>query len=222
MKAIVVLSGGMDSATLAYYVKNKFVCDLIAISFDYGQRHKRELESAAKIAKRLGADHRIVDISAFGKMLKGSALTDDIAVPHGHYEAENMRSTVVPNRNTIMLSMAWGIGCAEGVDIVATGVHAGDHYIYPDCRPEYITALEAALRVGTEGHRKEKMKIYTPFIDSTKTDIARIGRSVHVPFEDTWTCYEGGEKHCGLCGACQERKEAFRDSGGDDPTEYAA
>jgi 7-cyano-7-deazaguanine synthase len=220
MKTIVIVSGGMDSVTLAHYLKENGH-DLHLLSFDYGQRHRRELECAAWQAEALGAEHTIVDISGLRPLLKGSALTDDVAVPHGHYEEESMRATVVPNRNAIMLSIAWGLACAEGAIGLACGVHAGDHHIYPDCRWPFLEALEEALQIGTEGHGGERLTLFAPFVSRTKTDIAAIGAGLGVDFAHTWTCYEGGEKHCGKCGACVERKEAFRDAGVNDPTEYA-
>lgn len=220
-KVTLILSGGMDSATLAYWY-HKQGCEIEAVTFNYGQRHSREIESAKLIAEAIGAKHHILDISGIQPLLKGSALTDEVEVPHGHYEADNMKLTVVPNRNAIMLSIAWGIACCNQSDILACGVHAGDHHIYPDCRPSFITMMNSALSVGTEGHRKENLVLEAPFVDKTKTDIAAIGGDLGVPYRLTWTCYEGGEKHCGKCGACQERKEAFRDSGVSDQTEYAA
>jgi len=221
MKAVAIVSGGMDSVTLAYWLKAQGY-DLELVSFDYGQRHRRELECAKRQAKLMGTNHNIIDISGIRSLLKGSALTDDIAVPHGHYAEESMRQTVVPNRNAIMLSIAWGLACTSGADALACGVHAGDHFIYPDCRPEFIEQMEFALRSGTEGHRSDGLRLIAPFIDKTKTDIAAIGGALGVPFGETWTCYDGGAVHCGKCGACTERKEAFKDSGVKDPTEYAA
>jgi 7-cyano-7-deazaguanine synthase len=216
MKGLLVLSGGADSATLAYWLKDRGD-ELTALSFDYGQRHRKELASAAAIAKELGVSHEVIDLRGLTKFLKGSALTDGgVAVPHGHYEAESMRLTVVPNRNTIMLSIAWGAACAAGLDYVALGVHAGDHYIYPDCRPEYVKEIEVALRSGTDGHRKPDMALLTPFIDKTKADIIAIGLLLGVPYDKTWTCYEGGDKPCGKCGSCGERAEAFAKAGGTD------
>lgn len=220
MDTIVIVSGGMDSVTLAHLLKSQGHT-LHLLSFDYGQRHRRELECAAWQANYLEAKHTIIDISGIRPLLKGSALTDDIPVPHGHYEEETMRATVVPNRNAIMLSIAWGMACAEGAKFLACGVHAGDHHIYPDCRRPFIDAIQDALQLGTEGHGGDDLMLLAPFLSESKTGIAEIGTGLDVPYEHTWTCYEGGEKHCGKCGACVERKEAFRDNSIIDPTEYA-
>lgn len=219
MKVLIVFSGGMDSATLVY----KLLADgheAALVSFDYGQRHARELQSAARLAEQLALQHQIIDLKGLRPLLKGSALTDaTVDVPHGHYESETMKATVVPNRNAIMTSIAWGIAVAENMDAVALGIHAGDHAIYPDCRPEFAAAIETALRLATD---RPNMKLLAPFIDMTKTDIAALGGQLGVRYDLTWTCYEGGDSHCGKCGACQERKEAFRDSGVADVTQYAA
>ena len=219
MKAVAIMSGGMDSVTLAYYLKQKYK-DLHLVSFDYGQRHKKELECAVIQADILKAKHEIIDISGIKPLLKGSALTDAIDVPEGHYEEESMSQTVVPNRNAIMLSIAWGLACSTRADVLACGVHSGDHHIYPDCRPYFIQNLNESLRIGTMDHRKENLQLIAPFINHDKTWIAATGKELGVPFKYTWTCYKGLVKHCGKCGACVERKEAFRDSGGNDPTIY--
>lgn len=219
MKAVSIMSGGMDSVTLAYFLKQTYD-DLILVSFDYGQRHKKELEYAVIQADLLKAKHQIIDISGIKPLLKGSALTDSIDVPEGHYEEPTMSQTVVPNRNAIMLSIAWGLACSERADILACGVHSGDNAIYPDCRPYFIQNLNETLRIGTMEHRKENLRLVAPFIQHDKTWIAAKGKELGVPFEKTWTCYKGLDKHCGKCGACVERKEAFRDSGGNDPTIY--
>jgi 7-cyano-7-deazaguanine synthase len=221
-KILVILSGGADSATLAYHLA-RAGHDLAALSFDYGQRHKRELKAAMMIAGSLNISHKVVWLPDLGALLKGSALTDKaVAVPHGHYAEESMRQTVVPNRNTIMLSIAWGAACADGCDGVALGVHAGDHFIYPDCRPEYVLALENAFLLGTVGHRKENMRLFAPFSDMDKVAIVKRGLELGVPFQDTWTCYEGGDVACGKCGSCRERLEAFEKVGAVDPLPYAA
>ena len=218
-KAVVVLSGGMDSSTLLYHCLSAgYTCQ--AVSFNYGQRHVKELEAAAAIAARAGVPHQIINLTDLAPALS-SSLTGTSDVPHGHYAEENMRQTVVPGRNAIMLAIAWGIAASQGAEIVATGIHAGDHYIYPDCRPEFAAALSAALALGTLGHASPALRLYTPYLHLTKVEIAQEGALLGVPYELTWTCYEGGEAHCGVCGSCQERREGFRLAGVPDPTIYA-
>lgn len=220
INAVVVFSGGMDSTTLLYRVLDEGYT-VHAVSFDYGQRHTRELDAARTITALLDVKHSVIDLSALHPFL-ASALTDATRpVPHGHYAEENMRQTVVPNRNAIMLAIAWGMATAEGAEIVATGVHAGDHFIYPDCRPEFIAALQYAFRLGTTGHADPTLRLYTPYLNQTKIEIAQDGTRLGVPYDLTWTCYEGGEVHCGVCGSCQERREGFRLAGVPDPTRYA-
>lgn len=219
--AVVIVSGGMDSVTLAYLLNSEGY-DLHLLAMDYGQRHVKEIGYAKRCAGRLGARFDFVDISGVGRLLGGSALTDDIDVPHGHYAADNMAVTVVPNRNAIMLSIAYGVAVAREATLVAAAVHAGDHYVYPDCRPEFIEAFDKMQREAVEGFGDESLRLHTPFVGSTKADIVEVGAKLDVPYEDTWSCYEGGELHCGLCGTCTERKEAFVLAGVPDPTEYLA
>lgn len=219
-KAIAIVSGGMDSITLAYRLKADGY-DLHMLTFNYGQRHVKEIASAEYFADLLGAEMDVIDISGIQPLLKGSALTDDsVDVPHGHYAEDTMKQTVVPNRNAIMISIAWGVAVAEQADIVALAVHSGDHHIYPDCRPAFIDSMNAALRIGMEGHRTDDLRIYAPYLNVDKGAIASDGKSLNVPYEKTWTCYEGGEIHCGQCGACVERQEAFYTAGVDDKTPY--
>jgi 7-cyano-7-deazaguanine synthase len=220
MKAVTLLSGGMDSTTLAYELHDQGA-ELIGISFDYGQRHRsRELAMAMRTAERLDIPHSVVDLRSLTALLGGSALTDEIEVPEGHYSEETMKATVVPNRNAIMLSIATGVAVANQFDTVACAVHAGDHPIYPDCRPEFIEALDRALSLGTQGFAPTSFSIYAPFVHLTKAEIAALGNNLGVPWEDTWSCYVGGEQHCGRCGTCVERAEAFDIAGVEDPTEY--
>ncbi|WP_114593934.1 7-cyano-7-deazaguanine synthase QueC [Euzebya pacifica] len=215
--AVTVLSGGMDSTVLAHLSKglNEKV-DLVSV--DYGQRHRTELEFAARTADKLGCRHDVVSLP-IGEALS-SALTDtDVDVPHGHYAEDNMAVTVVPNRNAILISVAYGIAVARGATTVQVGVHAGDHFVYPDCRPAFVDQLGVALKTGNEGFGQ--VELVAPFVHQSKTDICRLGDVLGVDWTDTWSCYEGGAVHCGRCGTCVERREAFRDAGVEDPTEYA-
>jgi len=165
----------------------------------------------------LNAKWSLVDLRALGALLPGSALTDpSVEVPEGHYEAESMKATVVPNRNAIMLSIAFGIAAAEGATGVAAGFHAGDHAIYPDCRPMFVDRF-AAMQLASLDY---PISLYTPFLYKSKADIVKEGTLLRVPFGLTWSCYRGGELHCGKCGTCVERREAFQLAGVDDPTEY--
>jgi 7-cyano-7-deazaguanine synthase len=184
-----------------------------AASFDYGQRHAKELTYARKHCQALNIKHHIIDLSESGldRILResGSSLVDgSVDVPHGHYAADNMAATVVPNRNMMMLSIAGAIAVATKADAVATGVHAGDHDIYPDCRPSFIWAMNEALKVGNEGFGLQS-GVIAPFLHSSKADIAKLALQLHVPIDQTWSCYEGKEKHCGRCGTCVERLEAL-------------
>ncbi|MVA27337.1 7-cyano-7-deazaguanine synthase QueC [Agrobacterium vitis] len=217
MKILVVCSGGLDSVSLA----DKMAAEhqLIGlISFDYGQRHKKELDFAALAAKRLGVPHQIIDITAIGASLTGSALTDDLDVPDGHYAEETMKITVVPNRNAIMLAIAFGVAAARKADAVAVAVHGGDHFIYPDCRPGFIDAFQTMQTHALEGYAD--VKLMAPFVTVSKADIVTEGAKYGTPFEQTWSCYKGGERHCGRCGTCVERREAFHLAGVTDPTAY--
>ena len=218
---VTTLSGGLDSVTLAHQLAAEGK-DLVAVSFHYGQRHAKELDAAAACAARIGAAHHIVDLRSVGALLTGSALTDSaVEVPEGHYTDETMASTVVPNRNAIMLSVAVGVAVARGASAVATAVHAGDHTIYPDCRPAFIEAIEHEARIANEGFIAEGFRVLAPFLHASKADIVRAGAALDVPFETTWSCYVGGEVHCGRCGTCVERREAFDLAGVTDPTSYA-
>lgn len=219
--AIVIISGGLDSVVLAHMLQREGH-DLHLVSFDYGQRHAKELEYSRLAAQRLNAPHEVVDIRAVGKILGGSALTDDsIAVPHGHYAAPSMAVTIVPNRNAIFLTIAYGVAVAQNAQLVAAAIHAGDHFIYPDCRPEFIKSFDAMQRLAVEGCGDANLKLHAPFMHSSKSYIVQVGALLDVPFDETWSCYEGGEIHCGLCGTCVERKEAFQKADVYDPTEYS-
>ncbi len=219
MKAVVVLSGGMDSTTALYQAKaDGYEC--YAISFNYGQRHKKELNFAQEVCSNLGISHEIVDLSNISSLISNSALTGDIAVPEGHYAADNMKLTVVPNRNMIMYAIAVGYAVNIKAKAMYVGVHAGDHFIYPDCRPQFIEALDVASIIGNEGFAEKGFRIIAPFLHVPKDEIVRIGTKLQVPYNLTWSCYKGGDKHCGKCGTCVERKEAFELAKVKDPTEY--
>ena len=217
---IAIVSGGMDSVTMAYMLATRGH-PLHLLSFDYGQQHSKELEYAAKCAAALSAQHDVIDLSGLKPLLKGSALTDDsIAVPEGHYADESMSATVVPNRNAMMLSIAYAVAVAENAGGVAIGVHAGDHPIYPDCRPRFVAAFDVMEAFATEGHGSADLKLITPFINLYKQDIVEAGEGLGVQWADTWSCYQGGDVHCGKCGTCVERREAFEIAMVEDPTEY--
>jgi 7-cyano-7-deazaguanine synthase len=219
---IAVVSGGLDSVTMLHYlVEVGFKPDVI--SFDYGQRHKKELDFALQAADRLGLVWSLVDVTEYGQQLaeSGSSLIDPTTdVPEGHYAHETMRKTVVPNRNMIMASMATGICIARGGGYVAMGPHNGDAAIYPDCRPKFWRMLEGTLKVANEGFLPLTFNLLLPFLNKSKADIAREAGRLEVPISLTWSCYNGREKHCGRCGTCVERLEALDAAGINDPTRY--
>lgn len=221
MKTVAIVSGGMDSVTLAHYLADEGH-SLHLVSIDYGQRHKKEIQFAAVAAEDLKAKHSVVDLSSITRLIATSSLTgDDVAVPDGHYAEESMRATVVPNRNMTMLSIATAIAISEQADYVATGVHGGDHFIYPDCRPAFIAAASAATLIGMSEMSANFKGIIAPFVHTDKAGIASIGNQLGVRWHSTWSCYKGGEIHCGRCGTCVERREAFHLAGVVDPTLYA-
>lgn len=208
MTTLALLSGGLDSSTALVAT-----AATEAVFVNYGQRHIRERRSAEAVAAHYDVPLSVLDLRAFGASVR-SALTSDIEVPHGHYTAENMAVTVVPNRNAVMLSAAAGIAASRGHSHVATAVHAGDHAVYADCRPDFIEALSVATNLACG------VRVVAPFVNQTKTDITRLAHQLAVPIELTWSCYEGGERHCGRCGTCVERAEAIAEAGIADPTEY--
>jgi 7-cyano-7-deazaguanine synthase len=244
---VVVYSGGMDSFTLLHRIIAQNAANLSrvhAISFDYGQRHSKELGYARRTTKHLGIDHQVINLRDISPLLQGSALTTpSIAVPEGHYEAESMRQTVVPGRNTIMLSLAMGwaeslllqaeaaeraqlmleprnaeqtqaIERLEHRAIVYYGAHSGDHHIYPDCRPGYFEAMQLAFRQATDN----RVLLMAPYLHNDKAAILYEGiRGLGLDYSRSWTCYKGDHEPCGKCGACQERAEAFAAVGQPDP-----
>jgi len=219
---VVIISGGLDSATLVYHLRAQG-SDVRMLSFDYGQRHVRELNCARLIAQDLQLCHHVVDLRPVGALLGGSALTDlRKAVPDGHYTDESMRATVVPNRNALMLDVAVAAAVTAGCDAVAFGAHGGDHVIYPDCRPEFVDAFTTSARMANDGFLAAGFRVLAPFLHLTKAEIVRLGAGYGVPFERTWSCYRGGARHCGRCGTCTERREAFQLAQVPDPTCYEA
>ncbi len=214
-KVVVIFSGGMDSFT----VLNRALKDgkeVYALTFDYGQKHVKEIACASKACEQLGVTHKVIDISAINQLLAGSSLTDDIEIPEGHYEADNMKSTVVPNRNMILLSLAVGYAVSVKASQVYYGAHSGDHAIYPDCRPEFVMKMNDVCQIANY----EAVEIFSPYLNDTKSDILTDGLKMGLSYENTWTCYNGREKACGKCGACQERLEAFADNNASDPLAY--
>lgn len=215
MKNIVVLhSGGMDSTTLLWEL-HALGHDVTSLGVFYGQRHEREVLAADTLAARLSVERIVVDLPQLREIMPGSALTDDVVdVPEGHYADASMRATVVPNRNMVLLALAGAVAVSRRADAVAYAAHAGDHTIYPDCRPPFVAAMRTALSVCDY----KSVDLLTPYITIDKREIAERGQSFAVPWELTWTCYKGGEQHCGVCGACAERREALAPVG--DPTKY--
>lgn len=215
-RSIVICSGGLDSTVLLYYART--ISEPHVLSFDYGQRHSKELEFAARTCAKLGVVHDIVDLTSCQHLL-ASALTYSEEVPHGHYAADTMKKTVVPNRNAIMLSIAFGAALTDGASKIYVGAHAGDHDIYPDCRESFFADLNRALHTGNDW-ADPMPSIDASFVNLTKANIVEIGQQYGVPFAETWSCYEGGDVHCGRCGTCVERREAFHLARVEDPTQY--
>ncbi|MBM4168378.1 MAG: 7-cyano-7-deazaguanine synthase QueC [Ignavibacteria bacterium] len=214
-KAVVIFSGGLDSSTLLYYARTSH--DVHALTFDYGSKHNaREQAAASLIARRANVSHTIVPLPFVNELFKSDLLLRGGKIPEGHYEDVSMRRTVVPFRNGIMLAIA--VGFAESIDagVVMFAGHAGDHAIYPDCRPEFLQAIAQCARVGTY----RGVVVEDPFITMKKSDIVELGNKLAVPLSLTYSCYRGEEDHCGRCGTCHERKEAFQLAGVPDPTRY--
>jgi 7-cyano-7-deazaguanine synthase len=211
-EAVAIVSGGLDSCTLLQKLINDKYSTL-ALSFDYGQRHKKELDYAKAFCDRRGVEHHIVDLSSINPLISSSALTGDVEVPEGHYAEDNMRQTVVPNRNMIMLSIAAGVAVSRNASVIATGVHAGDHFVYPDCRPEFVKATQHAIKLGNQGFANDYLEVYAPFTTMDKAQIANLAFNSGVHYDETWSCYKGGEVHCGKCGTCVERLEAIDQAG---------
>lgn len=212
--AAIIVSGGMDSVTMLYDFKDEIA---LGISFDYGSNHNaKEIPFAKMHCERLGIEHITIPLDFMHKYFKSSLLEGSNAIPEGHYADENMKSTVVPFRNGIMLSIAVGLAESRGLKKVYIANHGGDHTIYPDCRPEFISGINEATKAGTY----DSITIEAPYTNITKSDIARRGVQLGIDYTETWSCYKGGEVHCGKCGTCVERIEALRDANIDDKTEY--
>ena len=211
--SVIIVSGGMDSTTLLYDRRDEIA---LAISFDYGSNHNaREIAYAEMHCKRLGIEHITIPLDFMHKYFRSSLLEGADAIPEGHYADENMKSTVVPFRNGIMLAVAAGVAESRNLTKLLIANHGGDHTIYPDCRPEFISAMDSATNAGTY----VGVRVVAPYTNITKGDIARIGKKLGIDYAETWSCYKGGEKHCGKCGTCVERKEALAYAGIEDTTE---
>ena len=221
-KAVVMVSGGVDSSTLCYKAVREG-CEVFPLTFIYGQKHEKEIRSSENICRRLGLSPNIIDLSSARTLFGSSALTDrDVEIPRvsattGNYET--LSATVVPNRNAIFLSLSVAYSQSIGCDTVFYGAHHSDRGVYPDCRVEFVSAFEKAERLATDN---ERLTIVAPFVDMDKSGIVRLGARLGVPFEDTWSCYVGSRMHCGTCSSCRERKRAFIEADVDDPTQYEA
>jgi len=213
---VCIYSGGMDSFTLVNEAQHEGVLHS-CLSFDYGQRHVKELQYAARWCESYGVPHHVIDLRSLTPHLLGSSLTDNVPMPEGHYAEDNMKLTVVPSRNTIMLAVASAYAVSHKLAAVRYGAHAGDHTIYPDCREEYVSAMNTVTLLAN-WHR---VRIEAPYLEMTKVGILERGFELGLDYAQSWTCYKGGELACGKCGSCQERLEAFAHWNEKDPLEYA-
>lgn len=215
-KVVVIYSGGMDSYTVLHKAIEQGFTPY-ALTFDYGQRHVKEVDVARRVCAELNIKHKVIDISSINELIGGSSLTDKrIDVALGRYQQANMLSTVVPNRNMILLSLAIGYAVSLKAEKVYYGAHSGDHAIYPDCRPEFVEKMNHVAAIANY----EKTEIFSPYLNSDKTGILREGLSMGLDYAKTWTCYNGREKACGQCGSCVERLQAFAANGVADPVLY--
>ena len=216
MKVIVLCSGGMDSVTALHWAKREHAV-VAALSFDYGAKHNpREIPLAAEQARIVGARHETIALDFVNRLFASALLQSGGEIPEGHYAAANMQQTVVPFRNAILLTVACGLAESVGAEGLVIAAHTGDHTIYPDCREDFMQAMGDAMRLGTY----TGVKLLRPFIDLNKGQIAALGADLGVDFSRTWSCYKGGARHCGKCGTCVERREAFQQAGLKDPTDY--
>ena len=217
MKAVLILSGGMDSTTLLYDLIRQGH-EVHAVTFDYNQRHRKEIASATAICKKLQVPQKVIDLPVLNDLAPSCLTRDGWEVPEGNYADENMKQTVVPNRNMVFLSLAAAFAIGIRADQLFYGAHAGDHTIYPDCRPAFVSAMTTAFHLCDWSD----LVLEVPYLYLTKGDIVRKGLTLGVDYSLTWTCYKGGEKACGVCGSCDERLAAFLDAGATDPLEYEA
>ncbi|WP_231564481.1 7-cyano-7-deazaguanine synthase QueC [Hoylesella timonensis] len=212
--SLIIVSGGMDSITMLYEYQQRIA---IGVSFDYGSNHnQKEIPLAKMHCERLGIRHIVIPLSFIHDYFKSSLLEGDDAIPEGHYEEENMKSTVVPFRNGIMLAVGCGLAVSNHLKYVMIANHGGDHTIYPDCRPEFIDSFSQAMTAGTF----EGITILAPYTRISKGEIALRGKKLGINYAETWSCYKGGDKQCGKCGTCVERKEALAFAGIKDDTPY--
>ncbi len=217
--SVIILSGGMDSVTMLYDYQKSIA---LAVSFDYGSKHnEREIPFARYHCEQLGIKHVVIALDFMCRYFESSLLKGGGDIPEGDYDSDNMRSTVVPFRNGIMLSIAAGLAESNSLTKVMMANHSGDHAIYPDCTPAFVKAMDAAIAAGTyEGIRLITPYLVTPYTNLTKAEIAAKGKQLGIDYSQTWSCYKGGEHHCGRCGTCRERKEALAEAGVDDTTIY--
>ena len=212
--SVIIYSGGLDSTTLLYEERERVA---LAVTFDYGSNHAaREIACARHHCALLGIEHLVIELGFMSRYFNSSLLSGADAIPDGSYADANMRSTVVPFRNGIMLSIACGLAESRGLKRVLIANHGGDHAIYPDCRPQFVQAMDGAMQAGTY----EGVQLAAPYTDLTKADLVRRGAALGIDYSHTYSCYRGGENHCGTCGTCTERREAFREAGIIDPTIY--
>jgi 7-cyano-7-deazaguanine synthase len=216
VKTVVILSGGLDSTTVLYYLKSQGH-EVKALSVDYGQRHSRELDAARAICVHAGVEQRVLDLSSLAPLFGANRLTAGGEVPQGPYSAESIALTTVPNRNMVLVSVALGWAISLKFDAVAFGAHQGPHTNYPDCRLVFAHAMDVAAHLCDE----RPLRVLAPFVEDDKAFIVQVGHTVGVPFELTWSCYQGGAKHCGRCGTCIDRRQSFAANGLTDPVEYA-
>ena len=212
--SVIIYSGGLDSTTLLYEERERVA---LAVTFDYGSNHAaREIACAKHHCALLGIEHLVIELGFMSRYFQSSLLSGAADVPDGNYDEANMKSTVVPFRNGIMLSIACGLAESRGLKRVLIANHGGDHAIYPDCRPMFVDAMNAAMQAGTY----EGVQLAAPYTNISKADIIRRGARLGIDYGATYSCYRGGEHHCGTCGTCTERREAFREAGIPDPTKY--